>query len=418
MKLAWSERKQGSWTARASRRAGSKSASNGGGKNGQLADTRASSSTQDSTRTPSSSGRLCDEDIALNTGRLRCSAKPGPGADAGGSDSFRVPDVADPYPDGRYAVRHRSCHGSENLFVFRDFHARSGGRGTEPRRNLERTRFAGRDAPVPHRIRGGRGDGLSPAGPQGSREFDGGVDADPRSVQGHQPGRCASSRAGSVSVSGRAAPLPGDASPVLARPDPHRSKRNRRVGNGARWHGVRARPKLPMSVLASNWSGTGTHRWSSAPIPTAHRSLDRLRTRNTASTRCIIRTRRSWSPYFSREGLDRTLRREIQRDTDRSLSANTSAPVDFQGLYGASPELVAKPHPIRKAGLQLLRRLFVYNWELFFHAPMLIADRSRKTSTSKTRFAGITTSSIRPILQITLSPRATGRSRSSSKRAR
>jgi hypothetical protein len=83
--------------------------------------------------------------------------------------------------------------------------------------------------------------------------------------------------------------------------------------------------------------------------------------------------------YFSREGLERTLRREIQRQPDRWLNANTFAPpFDFDGLYGASPDLVAKPHPDENLDFSFAGAYSSYNWELFFHAPMLIADRLAK----------------------------------------
>ena len=82
--------------------------------------------------------------------------------------------------------------------------------------------------------------------------------------------------------------------------------------------------------------------------------------------------------FCSREGLDRTLRREVQRDPYRSLSASASAPADFQGLYGPSPELVATPHPSEEMDFSFSGAYSSYNWELFFHAPMLIADRLAK----------------------------------------
>ncbi len=64
------------------------------------------------------------------------------------------------------------------------------------------------------------------------------------------------------------------------------------------------------------------------------------------------------------DGLDEVLKREVQLEIEDYFSA-TYSPTD----------LVNRNYPIKEVDLSTSGALSIYNWELFFHIPMLIADK-------------------------------------------
>ena len=82
---------------------------------------------------------------------------------------------------------------------------------------------------------------------------------------------------------------------------------------------------------------------------------------------------------LNRQGLDQMLRREVQLEPRRFLPAGESiTPFSFQTVYVPSPDLVAQPYPTEDLDFSASGSYSSYNWELFFHAPLLIADRLTK----------------------------------------
>ncbi len=81
---------------------------------------------------------------------------------------------------------------------------------------------------------------------------------------------------------------------------------------------------------------------------------------------------------LNREGLDQMLRREVQLDPHRFMPGPPTLPFDFQQTYLPNPELVARPFPTEELDFGFSGSYSSYNWELFFHAPLLIADRLTK----------------------------------------
>ncbi len=81
---------------------------------------------------------------------------------------------------------------------------------------------------------------------------------------------------------------------------------------------------------------------------------------------------------LNREGLDQMLRREVQLDPLSFMPGAPVLPFDFQGTYLPDSQLVASPYPIEEIDFGFSGSYASYNWELFFHAPLLIADRLTK----------------------------------------
>jgi len=82
---------------------------------------------------------------------------------------------------------------------------------------------------------------------------------------------------------------------------------------------------------------------------------------------------------LNRQGLDQMLRREVQLDPLRFLPTDAAGPpFDFNDVYGPSSTLVAQPRPAEEMDFSFSGSYASYNWELFFHAPLLIADRLTK----------------------------------------
>jgi peptidoglycan hydrolase-like protein with peptidoglycan-binding domain len=81
---------------------------------------------------------------------------------------------------------------------------------------------------------------------------------------------------------------------------------------------------------------------------------------------------------LNREGLDQMLRREVQLDPHLFLPGAAVAPLDFQATYQPAADLVAGPYPTEEIDFGFSGSYTSYNWELFFHAPLMIADRLTK----------------------------------------
>jgi hypothetical protein len=82
---------------------------------------------------------------------------------------------------------------------------------------------------------------------------------------------------------------------------------------------------------------------------------------------------------LNRHGLSRMLGRDFQCEPYRFLPMGASAvPFDFQTVYAPSPEVVSQPFPAEEMDFSFSGAYASYNWELFFHAPLLIADRLSK----------------------------------------
>ena len=93
----------------------------------------------------------------------------------------------------------------------------------------------------------------------------------------------------------------------------------------------------------------------------------------------------AYHPYVSAlisilngQGLDQMLRREVQLEPHLFVPGGTSVtPFSFEAVYAPS-SLVAQPHPLEEMDFTFTGAYSSYNWELFFHAPLLIADRLSK----------------------------------------
>jgi peptidoglycan hydrolase-like protein with peptidoglycan-binding domain len=88
---------------------------------------------------------------------------------------------------------------------------------------------------------------------------------------------------------------------------------------------------------------------------------------------------RAFVSELNRKGLDGLLRREMQLMPWEWLgSSELPSPVAaFDLLYGPAA-LVDKPYPVEKVDFESDGAYAIYNWELFFHAPLLVADRLMK----------------------------------------
>jgi hypothetical protein len=87
-----------------------------------------------------------------------------------------------------------------------------------------------------------------------------------------------------------------------------------------------------------------------------------------------------WVRMFVRElnrfGVDGLLRREIQKDP-LSRIAGAHERFDFAAAYSPT-DTVAQPYPGEQVDFAYGGAYSQYNWELFFHAPFMIADRLSK----------------------------------------
>jgi hypothetical protein len=82
---------------------------------------------------------------------------------------------------------------------------------------------------------------------------------------------------------------------------------------------------------------------------------------------------------LNREGPEQMLSRELQLAPHQFVPGGVSAtPFSFQAVYGPSTDLVAQPHPTEEMDFSFSGAYSAYNWELFFHAPLLVADRLSK----------------------------------------
>lgn len=75
---------------------------------------------------------------------------------------------------------------------------------------------------------------------------------------------------------------------------------------------------------------------------------------------------------LSRLGLSGILNRRIQ--TSPTEAEGTEPPLDFND-YGPNPDFVREPYPVEGMDFDAEGAYAPYNWELFFHAPFLIADQ-------------------------------------------
>ena len=89
---------------------------------------------------------------------------------------------------------------------------------------------------------------------------------------------------------------------------------------------------------------------------------------------------------FNRDGLDGLLQRQIQLQPEvfsprRSITDPTPEPLDFKVEYGpedVDPVMVHSTYPEENVEFEYGEAYSIYNWELFFHAPLMIADRLNK----------------------------------------
>ncbi|MDQ6634832.1 MAG: neuraminidase-like domain-containing protein, partial [Gemmatimonadota bacterium] len=78
---------------------------------------------------------------------------------------------------------------------------------------------------------------------------------------------------------------------------------------------------------------------------------------------------------LNRQGVDQMLGREMQRTPELFMPGASGTSFNFESVYGPSTDLVATPYPIEEMDFSFSGSYSSYNWELFFHAPLLIADR-------------------------------------------
>jgi hypothetical protein len=86
---------------------------------------------------------------------------------------------------------------------------------------------------------------------------------------------------------------------------------------------------------------------------------------------------------LNRDGVDGLLQRRVQTEPHTFLPRPSSAPppLDFKKEYEpdkVSYPVVVEPYPIEDVDFEYDGVYTQYNWELFFHAPLLIADRLSK----------------------------------------
>jgi hypothetical protein len=88
---------------------------------------------------------------------------------------------------------------------------------------------------------------------------------------------------------------------------------------------------------------------------------------------------------LNRHGVDGLLQRPVQTDphgfAPRAPNAQPLPPLDFKTEYEphtVSNPIVFEPYPVEDVDFNEDSAYAIYNWELFFHAPLLIADRLSK----------------------------------------
>ena len=94
-----------------------------------------------------------------------------------------------------------------------------------------------------------------------------------------------------------------------------------------------------------------------------------------------VRFANAYHPYVdlfisrvNRFGLSALFDRTVQTEPDTLLPAAASR-FDFQQEYGPSPDFVDGTYPVETVDFDQLGATSRYNWELFFHAPLLLAQR-------------------------------------------
>lgn len=70
----------------------------------------------------------------------------------------------------------------------------------------------------------------------------------------------------------------------------------------------------------------------------------------------------------------------MEEDTDREYEKNKD---DFDSIYEPNEDLVMKPFPLKNIDFSQNGGYSIYNWELFFHAPLFIANRLSKNGKYK-----------------------------------
>jgi hypothetical protein len=75
---------------------------------------------------------------------------------------------------------------------------------------------------------------------------------------------------------------------------------------------------------------------------------------------------------LNRNGIDGLLRRITQ--TEPLRLAETSTPFSFRTTY-VPQSVVKEPYPLEEVDFSPGGSYSQYNWELFFHVPLIIADR-------------------------------------------
>ncbi len=81
---------------------------------------------------------------------------------------------------------------------------------------------------------------------------------------------------------------------------------------------------------------------------------------------------------LNQQGLDKMLRREVQLEPHKfSPRGQPIDPFDFKATYNPS-ELIAQPYPTEEMDFSFSGSYAAYNWEIFFHAPLMIADQLTK----------------------------------------
>jgi receptor-binding and translocation channel-forming TcA subunit of Tc toxin/ABC toxin-like protein/neuraminidase-like protein/putative peptidoglycan binding protein/virulence plasmid A protein len=88
---------------------------------------------------------------------------------------------------------------------------------------------------------------------------------------------------------------------------------------------------------------------------------------------------------LNRDGVDGLLQRKVQTEPHlflpRPPSGSTPQPLDFKETYRpdeVSHPIVVEPYPTEDVDFEYGGAYSLYNWELFFHAPLVIADRLSK----------------------------------------
>jgi hypothetical protein len=84
-----------------------------------------------------------------------------------------------------------------------------------------------------------------------------------------------------------------------------------------------------------------------------------------------------FTPHYHPYSCD-FLRRLGAGGFEQLLTLKTQQQRDFNFETTYKPQYVAKPYPVEKVTLDMNGAYSLYNWELFFHIPMMIADRLSK----------------------------------------